>query len=62
MNKINNVKVFAELHELILFYKENRDIPVSEDFDFFEEVRKYCKQLDLDYETFIEEFNLKSGF
>ncbi|MFB5664110.1 hypothetical protein [Alteribacillus sp. HJP-4] len=61
MNNISRVTAFAELHGLILFYKENRDLPVSDDFNFFDEVKKCCDQLDLDYEEFIKEFNLTTG-
>ncbi|WP_252313229.1 hypothetical protein [Sinobaca sp. H24] len=61
MDKVNNVKIFAELYDLVLFYKENRDLPTDENFNFFEEVEKYCEKLNLDYETFTKEFHLTKG-
>ncbi|UOQ48934.1 hypothetical protein MUN88_01985 [Gracilibacillus caseinilyticus] len=62
MEKITNVQAFQELYDLITFYAENRDRPVDENFDFFEQVEKYCKQLDLDVDEFKETFNLKPLF
>lgn len=57
MNKIDKVKAFKELHGLLIFYSENRDQPVESGFDFFKEIETLCDQLDLDFETFKEEFN-----
>lgn len=57
MDKKEKVKAFKELHGLLLFYAENRDQPVEQGFDFFKEVEDLCKKLDLDYETFKQEFN-----
>lgn len=57
MNNKEKVKAFKELHDLLLFYAENRDQPVEQGFDFFKEVKDLCDKLDLDYETFKQEFN-----
>lgn len=59
MNELTKVQAFEELFQLIIFYSEHRDLPVDEDFDFFEEVKKYCKILDLDYKAFKDTFHLK---
>jgi len=56
MNKVDKVHAFKELHSLLIFYSENRDQPVDEDFDFFGSVEKLCKELDLDFDTFKEVF------
>jgi len=58
MDKKENVKIFAELYDLILFYYENRDQPVDKNFDFFEEIEILCKKLNLDFEEFKKHFNL----
>lgn len=58
MNKREKVKVFAKLYGLLSFYYENRDQPVEQDFDFFKEVEGLCNKLELDFETFKQEFNL----
>lgn len=53
-------KALVELYELIDFYYENRDLPVSPDFNFYEQVEEKCSVLDVDYNTVLKEFNLKS--
>jgi hypothetical protein len=58
MDKIEKVKVFMELYELINFYYTERDQPVDPNFNFFKEMENYCNQLDLDYLTLRKEFNL----
>jgi hypothetical protein len=58
MDKIEKVKVFIELYELINFYYTERDQPVDPNFNFFKEMENYCNQLDLDYLTLKKEFNL----
>ena len=58
MDKIEKVKVFMELYELINFYYTERDQPVDPNFNFFKEMENYCNQLDLDYLTLKKEFNL----
>lgn len=60
MDKIEKVKAFKELHGLLQFYAENRDQPVEQGFDFFKEVEILCEKLDLDFETFKNEFNFGS--
>ncbi|WP_226037835.1 hypothetical protein [Aquibacillus saliphilus] len=62
MGATNKVKAFKELFELVIFYSENRDLPVDPDFNFFKEVEFYCNQLDLNYEEFKETFELKDFF
>ena len=59
MDKVEKVKVFAKLYELVNFYYENRDQPVDNDFNFFEKVKIYCDKLDLDIEEFKNEFKIK---
>lgn len=49
---------FVDLYQLLIFYSENRDLPVPEDFDFFEEVKKNCAILELDFDVIRKEFNL----
>lgn len=61
MNKVERVKVFSELYQLITYYYEYRDMPVEGDFDFFAEVRKNCELLDLDYDTFLQEFKMNKS-
>jgi hypothetical protein len=58
MDKIEKVKIFMELYDLINFYYTERDQPVDPNFNFFKEVENHCNQLDLDYLTFKKEFNL----
>lgn len=60
MNKQDKVKAFKELHGLLIFYSENRDQPVEAGFDFFKEVETLCQQLDLDFETFKNEFQFSN--
>ncbi|WP_043929667.1 hypothetical protein [Bacillus sp. EB01] len=59
MDKVEKVKVAAELFELVQFYYVNRDRPVTSDMDFYAEVKRCCEILDLDYNEFINEFKLK---
>jgi hypothetical protein len=59
MEKVEKVKVFIELYDLVNFYYTERDQPVDPNFNFFKEVEKCCNLLDLDFETFKKEFNLK---
>lgn len=56
MNSKDKIIAFKELHGLLIFYSENRDQPVDENFNFFEEVEALCNKLDLDYATFKEVF------
>ena len=58
INKVEKAKACKELYGLIDFYLENRDQPVQQDFDFHQEVKKLCHELDLDYDTIKKEFNL----
>ncbi|RSL31445.1 hypothetical protein D7Z54_20610 [Salibacterium salarium] len=60
--QLTKAQAFKELYELLLYYSENRDKPVSGEFDFFENVKHYCSIIGMDYEEFIEEFNLKNEF
>ncbi|MFD2828991.1 hypothetical protein [Corticicoccus populi] len=53
-------QALVKLYELIDFYYENRDLPVSPEFNFFEQIEESCRVLDVDYETVLKEFNLKS--
>jgi hypothetical protein len=59
MKKVEKVKVFAELYELVNYYYENRDLPVDGDFDFSKKAEECCKILDLDFNEFLNEFNFK---
>ncbi|SDJ53076.1 hypothetical protein [Salimicrobium halophilum] len=59
MAQLTNVQAFKELFSLIDYYSENRDQPADPDFDFFEHVKNYCDQLDLDYEEFKQVFGLQ---
>ncbi|WP_174727374.1 hypothetical protein [Mesobacillus harenae] len=58
MDKSSKVKAVSELFELVLYYYDNRDQPVNENFDFFTKVENCCIKLDLDFEEFKKEFNL----
>lgn len=62
MTESKKVKAFKELHSLILFYAENRDMPVDPNFDFFGDIKFYCDQLDLDFDEFTKTFGLKQLF
>jgi len=53
-------KALVELYDLLDFFYENRDLPVNADFDFYKQVKKKCEILDVDYDTVIKEFKLKS--
>ncbi|MFS0689375.1 hypothetical protein AB1K89_09040 [Sporosarcina sp. 179-K 8C2 HS] len=55
---MNKEKAFIDLYQLLIFYSENRDLPVPEDFNFFDEIKKKCAILELDFETISKEFNL----
>jgi hypothetical protein len=61
MEKVEKVKVFMKLYELIEFYFTERDQPVDPSFNFFKDLENYCIQLDLDYLTFKKEFGLKES-
>lgn len=56
MNSKDKIIAFKELHGLLIFYSENRDQPVDENFNFFEDAEALCNKLDLDYATFKEVF------
>lgn len=60
MDKKEKVKAFKELHGLLLYYAEYRDQPVEQGFNFLKEVETLCEKLDLDYETFKDEFNFQT--
>ncbi|ASN06208.1 hypothetical protein [Virgibacillus necropolis] len=62
MDQKDKLKAFEELFDLLVFFSENRDMPVDKDFNFFGKVEYYCKQLDLDYNEFIEVYQLKTIF
>lgn len=59
MDKVEKVKIFSELYELINYYYEYRDQPVDQHFNYFNKVEKCCHLLDLDYKEFLKEFKLK---
>lgn len=62
MDQKEKVKACQELFYLVDFYSENRDQPVDKDFNFFGKIEYYCNQLDLDYNEFLEVFQLKKLF
>lgn len=62
MDKLQNVKDFKKLYHLLNFYYENREQPVEEGFNFLEEVKTLCDNLELDYDSFIEEMHLNNFF
>lgn len=49
-----------ELYGLIDFYYENRDLPVPDNFNFFEKVAQCCQVLSVDSKIVIQEFKLES--
>ncbi|MGY4688584.1 hypothetical protein [Salibacterium sp. K-3] len=57
--QLTKAQAFKELYELLLYYSENRDKPVDGDFDFFGNVKRYCGIIGIDYDEFVEEFDLK---
>lgn len=59
VDKSEKVKTIAKLYELVNYYYEYRDQPVKEDFNFFTEVEKCCRTLDIDFVEFNKEFKLK---
>ena len=56
MDKTAKLEAFSKLHSLIIYYSEYRDRPVQEDFDFFNEVKECCNELEINYEDFLERF------
>ena len=62
MENNSKMKAFVELYHLINFYYENRDRPINADFDFYDEVNKYCTTLELDFTEFIKEFKIDTKF
>ncbi|OLS39208.1 hypothetical protein [Bacillus sp. MRMR6] len=58
MNKVEKVKVFSELFELVNYYYENRDQPVHAGFNFSEKVEECCELLGLDVKEFLKEFKI----
>lgn len=56
MDKHETVETIYELFELINFYYEERDMPIS--FDFFKDLEKYCGLLDIDVEEVKEKFGI----
>ncbi|TCP20701.1 hypothetical protein EV207_1504 [Scopulibacillus darangshiensis] len=61
MEGIPRVKAFSKLYDLLVYYSENRDLPIEDGFDFFLEVKNLCGILDLNYEAFKKEFHLTEG-
>lgn len=57
LDKREKVAAFKELHGLLIYYAENRDQPVEQGFDFFQEVETLCEKLDLDFQTFKRVFD-----
>ncbi|MCM3712728.1 hypothetical protein [Halalkalibacter oceani] len=59
MSKVERVSYFSELYKLINLYSYKRDLVVDEETaNFFENVKKYCELLELDYEALKKEFDL----
>ncbi len=52
-------KAFVDLYELLIFFSENRDLPVPDGFRFHDEIKKNCTILGLDYDVITKEFNLR---
>ncbi|WJE15229.1 hypothetical protein QRD89_16120 [Halobacillus sp. ACCC02827] len=59
MTDANKVQAFKELHDLLLYYAEHRDLPAEEGFNFFDEVKKNCSILEMDHKEFTRTFQLK---
>jgi hypothetical protein len=59
MNKVEKVKAFSELFELINMYYVERDQPSEED-NFFAKVENCCDLLELDFEELKKAFELNS--
>lgn len=53
-------EALVELYDLIDFYYENRDLPVPDNFNFFEKVNQCCQVLSVDSKIVIKEFELES--
>ncbi len=60
MGKVEKTKAFSKLYDLLIYYSENRDQPIDNNFNFMEEVEKLCDILDLDVEMIKEEFKLNA--
>lgn len=58
MDKVEKVKVFSELFELINIYYVERDQPTEEN-TFFIKVENCCSLLDLDFNEFKKVFELE---
>lgn len=52
-------EALVELYGLIDFYYENRDLPVPDNFNFFEKLNQCCEVLNVDSKTIIKEFKLE---
>jgi hypothetical protein len=59
MNKVEKVKAFSELFELINMYYVERDQP-SEENNFFSKVENCCDLLELDFAELKKAFELNS--
>ncbi|WP_346235389.1 hypothetical protein MKY04_04350 [Lysinibacillus telephonicus] len=51
-------QAIKELFGLISFYQENRDLPIPNDFNFQDEVKKCCDILEVDLAIIRNQFNL----
>lgn len=62
MNKVDRAKKASELFDLVNYYYENRDRPVSKDFDFYEKIKDCCLVLDIDLVEFKKEFKIDASY
>lgn len=53
-------EALVELYNLIDFYYENRDRPVTDGFNFHEKLDECCEVLEVDKETVTQKFKLNT--
>lgn len=55
---MDKTQAFIKLYQLLDFYFENRDRPVTEGFNFSNELQKYCDVLEIDRKELEKNFKL----
>ncbi|MCL6573076.1 MAG: hypothetical protein K6T88_15555 [Bacillus sp. (in: Bacteria)] len=58
LEKVEKVKILADLFELVQYYYEYRDQPMRENENFLSKVEVCCDRLEIDFTEFKKEFKL----
>ncbi|MGN7397365.1 hypothetical protein [Peribacillus frigoritolerans] len=58
LEKVEKVKIIAELFELVQYYYEYRDQPMKEGGNFLSKVEDCCNALEIDFTEFNREFKI----